>query len=78
MNLKQKEFLEDTRDILVGYDGCGTIESLQDLIDEARERIHFTTVINFDEYPLDTDFNNLFYKMDLEKRGMKNEAVRDE
>ena len=78
MNLKQKEFLEDTRDILVGYDGCGTIESLQDLIDEARERIHFATVINFDEYPHDTDFNNLFYKMDLEKRGMKNEAVRDE
>ena len=78
MNLKQKEFLEDTRDILVGYDGCGTIESLQDLIDEARERIHFATAINFDEYPLDTDFNNLFYKMDLEKRGMKNEAVRDE
>ena len=78
MNLKQKEFLEDTRDILVGYDGCGTIESLQDLIDEASERIHFATVIDFDEYPRDTDSNNLFYKMDLEKRGMKNEAVRDE
>ena len=62
MNLKQKEFLEDTRDILVGYDGCGTIESLQDLIDEARERIHFATAINFDEYPRDTDFNNLFYR----------------
>lgn len=78
MNLKQKEFLEDTRDILVGYDGCGTVESLQELIDEARERIHFATVINFDGYPRETDFNDLFYEMDAEKRGTKNETVRDQ
>lgn len=78
MNLKQKEFLEDTRDILVGYDGCGTVDSLKGLIDEARERIHFATVINFDSYPRDTNFNDLFYEMDVEKRGMKNETVRDQ
>lgn len=34
-----EEFLEDTRDILVGYDGESTVEGLKELIDEARERI---------------------------------------
>ena len=41
MHPKQKEFLEDTHDILVGYDGCGTVESLKELIDETRERINY-------------------------------------
>lgn len=62
VNGKQKEFLEDTRDILVGYDGCNTIESLKELIDEVRERIHFTIITDFDKYPKDTNFNDLFYK----------------
>lgn len=75
MNQKQKEFLEDTRDILVGYDGCGTVKSLEELVDEARERIHFATIINFDAYPRETDFNILFYDMDEEKRRLKDERM---
>ena len=34
-----EEFLEDTRDILVDYDGENTVEGLKELIDETRERI---------------------------------------
>ena len=75
MNAKQKEFLEDTHDILVGYDGCGTVESLKELIDEARERIHFATIIDFDAYPHETDFNILFYEMNEEKRRLKDERM---
>ena len=75
MNQKQKEFLEDTHDILVGYDGCGTVESLKELIDEARERIRFAVTINFDSYPRDTDFNDLCYEMNEEKRRLKDERM---
>ena len=75
MNAKQKEFLEDTRDILVGYDGCCTVKSLEELVDEARERIHFATIIDFDAYPHETDFNILFYDMDEEKRRLKDERM---
>lgn len=75
MNLKQQEFLEDTRDILVGYDGCGTVDSLKELIDEARERIHFAATINFDSYPRETNFNDLFYEMDVEKRRIQDERM---
>lgn len=78
MNAKQKEFLEDTRDILVGYDGCGTVESLKELIDEARERISFAVTINFDSYPRDTDFNDLCYEMNEEKRRLKDERMGNE
>lgn len=44
MSEDKREFLEDTRDILVGYDGCHTVESLKELIDETRERL--TAVLN--------------------------------
>ncbi|WP_303984209.1 hypothetical protein [Niallia circulans] len=36
---KEKSFLEDTRDILINYDGCKTEEQLKALIDETRERL---------------------------------------
>jgi hypothetical protein len=36
---KEMNFLEDTRDILIGYDGCHTEQQLKGLIDEARERL---------------------------------------
>ena len=39
MTEKEKYFLEDTRDILVGYDGCKTEQQLKRLINEARERL---------------------------------------
>lgn len=39
MSEKERYFLEDTRDILVGYDGCHTEEQLKGLIDEIRERL---------------------------------------
>ncbi|MFF2531600.1 hypothetical protein ACFVS2_22075 [Brevibacillus sp. NPDC058079] len=32
-------FLQDTIDILYGYDGCNSIDSLKDLIDETRVRL---------------------------------------
>lgn len=39
MTEEERKFLEDTCGILVGYDGCGTVDSLKELIDETRERI---------------------------------------
>ena len=39
MTDKERTFLEDTRDILAGYDGCRTEQQLKGLIDETRERI---------------------------------------
>ncbi len=62
MHPKQKEFLEDTHDILVGYDGCGTVESLKELIDETRERINYALRTDFSLYPEDTDFNALCFE----------------
>ena len=35
---EEREFLADTNGILVDYDGCDTVESLKELIDEVRER----------------------------------------
>jgi hypothetical protein len=35
----EDRFLSDTIAILIGYDGCNTVESLKGLIDEARERL---------------------------------------
>lgn len=54
MHPKEKEFLEDTHDILVGYDGCGTVE--------ARERISYALRTDFSLYPEDTDFNALCFE----------------
>lgn len=62
MHPKQKEFLEDTHDILVGYDGCGTVESLKELIDETRERINYALRTDFSLYQEDTDFNALCFE----------------
>lgn len=39
MTEKERYFLEDTRDILVNYDGCKTEQQLRGLIDETRERL---------------------------------------
>lgn len=39
MTERERYFLQDTIDILVGYDGCHTIESLKALINETRERL---------------------------------------
>jgi hypothetical protein len=39
MNKIEKEYLQTTRDILVGYDGEHTVEGLKKLIDETRERL---------------------------------------
>lgn len=39
MTEKERYFLEDTRDILVGYDGCHTEQQLKGLIDEAKNRL---------------------------------------
>ena len=39
MTEKEKYFLEDTRDILVGYDGCQTEQQLKSLIDETKARL---------------------------------------
>jgi hypothetical protein len=36
---KKRYFLEDTRDILVGYDGNHTVEGLKGLIDETKARL---------------------------------------
>lgn len=41
---KEKQFLEDTRDILTGYDGYQTEKQLKGLIDETRERL--TAILN--------------------------------
>ena len=65
MHPKQKEFLEDTHDILVGYDGCRTVESLKELIDETRERISYALRTDFNLYTEDTDFNALCLKEQL-------------
>lgn len=35
----KKMYLEDTRDILTGYDGERTVEGLKGLIDETHERL---------------------------------------
>lgn len=40
MTDKEKYFLEDTRDILVDYDGYKTEQQLKGLIDETRERLN--------------------------------------
>lgn len=39
MTEKERFFLEDTRDVLVGYDGYQTEGQLKALIDETRERL---------------------------------------
>lgn len=39
MTDKEKWFLEDTRDILVDYDGCKNEQQLKGLIDETRKRL---------------------------------------
>ncbi|AIW03541.1 hypothetical protein CPT_Moonbeam143 [Bacillus phage Moonbeam] len=39
MKRKERFFLEDTRDILVDYDGAKTVKQLKGLIDEAKGRI---------------------------------------
>lgn len=39
MTEKERYFLEDTRDILVHYDGCHTEQQLKGLIDETRTRL---------------------------------------
>lgn len=39
MNKHEKEFLDDTIAILIGYDGETTVEGLKGLIDETRERL---------------------------------------
>lgn len=44
MTEKERYFLEDTRDILINYDGCKTEQQLKGLIDETRERL--TTFLN--------------------------------
>ena len=36
---RTKEYLQTTRDILVGYDGEHTVEGLKKLVDETRERL---------------------------------------
>jgi len=46
MTEKEKEFIEDTIDILIDYDGCKTEEQLKGLIDEVKERL--STVLNGD------------------------------
>lgn len=44
MTEKERFFLEDTRDILVDYDGCRTERQLKNLMDETRNRL--TAVLN--------------------------------
>lgn len=39
MTSKERDFLEDTRDILVDYDGYRTEQQLKGLIDETRKRL---------------------------------------
>jgi len=50
MTDKERYFLEDTRDILVNYDGCHTEKQLKGLIDEARERLSAFLSGKIDEY----------------------------
>lgn len=38
-NTEQIEYIQDTANILIDYDGCLTVESLKELIDETRERL---------------------------------------
>lgn len=39
MTEKEKYFLEDTRDILVNFDGCRTEQQLKGLVNEAKTRL---------------------------------------
>lgn len=39
MTDKERFFIEDTRDILVDYDGCKTEQQLKGLIDETKNRL---------------------------------------
>jgi hypothetical protein len=50
MKKEERTFLEDTRDILVGYDGCHTEQQLKGLIDETRERLSAFLNGTIDEY----------------------------
>jgi len=52
---KEREFLSDTYDILIGYDGFQKSEDLMGLIDETRERL--TIVLNgqIDEFEAKMD-----------------------
>lgn len=47
---KKQYFLEDTRDILVDYDGNRTIESLMGLIDETKARLDAYLDDNIEDY----------------------------
>ncbi|WP_170163381.1 hypothetical protein [Brevibacillus gelatini] len=51
MEKHERLFLEDTRDILIGYDGYNTVEGLKALIDETRERL--TKLLNGEIKPDD-------------------------
>ena len=50
MTEKEREFLSDTHDILIGYDGCRTPEQLMGLIDETRERLTIFLNGNIEEF----------------------------
>ena len=50
MSDKEKWFVEDTRDILVDYDGCKTEQQLKGLIDETRNRLNAFLEGKIDEY----------------------------
>lgn len=56
MTNKAKWFLEDTRDILVGYDGCKTESQLKGLIDETKARLTAYLDNTIDEYEKPVNF----------------------
>lgn len=47
---KERDFLKDTRDILINYDGCKTEKQLMGLVDETRLRISVLLDGKIEEY----------------------------
>lgn len=58
MTEKEREFLSDTHDILIGYDGCRTSEQLMALIDETRERLSIVLNGNIEKSEAEVDAGN--------------------
>lgn len=65
MTEKEREFLSDTHDILIGYDGFQTPEDLMGLIDDVRERL--AIVLNGKIEEFDTEMHKRLQKWENEE-----------
>lgn len=67
MTEKEREFLGDTHDILIGYDGCRTPEQLMELIDEIRERLSIVLNGNIERFEAEMEEKTRLWQEEKKK-----------